>query len=94
MDARIGKTVQVPKDLGDRAGLKGKVQLAEKYGGGYFATIEFVHQLHCLVSRFQSVSCSTLNTEANVAKLSGSASQSFPREFRVLSQPGGTHVRR
>ena len=31
------------------AGLQGKVQIAMDSGGGYFATVEFVHQLHCLV---------------------------------------------
>lgn len=41
----------VPQDLGERVGLaKDQVQVNEKYGGGFPANVEGLHQLHCLVS--------------------------------------------
>ena len=39
----------VPQELGEKVGLAAdQVQVNEKYGGGFPANVEGLHQLHCL----------------------------------------------
>jgi len=43
------RSVVVPADQAERVGLRtDQVQISEKYGGGYPANVEGLHQLHCL----------------------------------------------
>ena len=43
----------MPADAAERVGLqKDQVKISEKYGGGYPANVEGLHQLHCLVREF------------------------------------------
>jgi len=43
------RPVIVPTELGEKSGLgPNKVQVAEKYGGGFPANVEGLHHLHCL----------------------------------------------
>ena len=44
-------TMQVPADLAEKAGFtkENNVMINEKYGGGYFAIMEGIHHVHCLV---------------------------------------------
>lgn len=45
------RSVLVSQELGEKVGLAGdQVQVNEKYGGGFPANVEGLHQLHCLVS--------------------------------------------
>ena len=45
------RSVVVPVDEAEASGLRlDQVKINEKYGGGYPANVEGLHQLHCLVS--------------------------------------------
>lgn len=47
--AMIDRAAIVPPDTALRAGLlPSQVQVSEKYGGGYPASVEGLHHLHCL----------------------------------------------
>ncbi|KAF4307442.1 hypothetical protein GTA08_BOTSDO03728 [Botryosphaeria dothidea] len=43
------RSVAIPEDKAEKAGIaKDQVKISEKYGGGYPANVEGLHQLHCL----------------------------------------------
>lgn len=46
----LDRPARVPPELAQLAGLTDdKVQISEKYGGGFPANVEGLHHLHCLV---------------------------------------------
>lgn len=46
----IDRSIRVPPDLAAQSGLlPDQVKINEKYGGGFPANVEGLHQLHCLV---------------------------------------------
>lgn len=50
-DWSTDRSVVVPVDAASKAGIASdQVKVSSKYGGGYVANVEGLHQLHCLVS--------------------------------------------
>lgn len=55
-------TLQIPTELAEKSGFTrdNNVMINEKYGGGYFAILEGVHHIHCLVGTSPTQSPPTL----------------------------------
>ena len=68
------------------------VSIPQRYGGGYMASLEFAHQVHCVV-RIENSRRSFANVERGLIVRLGHASHDNLVQFRALLHPHDLHVR-